>query len=59
MVVSTVQGYLHNLVMRMKLKGQHTTAYTPKRNGVAKRKDLTMVEMARSMLSNAHSRTLI
>lgn len=33
-----------------RLEGQLTTSYTPQQNGVAERKHMTIVEMAKSML---------
>ena len=42
--------YFQNYCDMNGIKRQLTTAYTPQQNGVAERKNRTMVEMARSML---------
>ena len=44
-------GFYINVLSSDGIQGELTIPYTPQQNGVAKRKNCTMVEMARSMMA--------
>ena len=49
-VVSTPQMNFEIIVGKIGIKQQFTTAYTPQQNGIAERKNRTILDMTRIML---------